>query len=509
MTVLFSDFNLDANITRALTAAGFEQPTPIQAEALPVLLEGRDLMASAATGTGKTAAFLLPALHRIASTPRPRGYFGPRMLVLVPTRELAQQVSAAAESFGKNLQRFTVVTLVGGVPYPVQNRLLARPVEVVIATPGRLLDHLSRGRLDLSQLEVLVLDEADRMLDMGFIEDVQAIASATPSTRQTALFSATLDGAVGRLAHELLTDPARIQLAAAAARRGEITEKLHFTDDLMHKGRMLDHLLADETLQQAIIFTATKLDADDLAARLATQGFMAAALHGDMAQRDRQRTIKQMREGRVKLLVATDVAARGIDVDGISHVINFDLPKNAEDYVHRIGRTGRAGRSGTAISLVSPAERGLLKRIERFTGQRLEATVVAGLEPRARPQSSKPRFGGGGGGYGGNRNGGYGGNRGFGGNREGGSRFGGNREGGFGGNREGGFGGGNREGGFGGNREGGASGNRDGRFGGNREGGFGGNREGRFGGNREGGFGGNREGGSRDGQRGGRRDWRD
>ncbi|WP_018150324.1 DEAD/DEAH box helicase [Leeia oryzae] len=385
-TVLFSDFNLHARILRGLSEAGYEEPTPIQAAALPVLMGGTDVMASASTGTGKTAAFLLPILQKINETARPNNYFGPRALVLVPTRELATQVADAAVQYGKFIPRFNVVTIVGGMPYPVQNRLLSRPVEVLIATPGRLLDHLSRGRLDLSQMEFLVLDEADRMLDMGFIDDVEAIALATPATRQTALFSATLDGAVGTLAAKLLRQPERIQIAPTAAHKGKIDQRLHYADDLAHKGKLLSHLLGDDTLQQAIVFTATKLDADDLADHLVQQGMSAAALHGDMPQRERNRTLTRLRNGHVRVLVATDVAARGIDVDGITHVINYDLPKNAEDYVHRIGRTGRAGRSGTAVSLVSPRERGLLSRIERFIGNRIFAAVVPGLEPRIKPQ---------------------------------------------------------------------------------------------------------------------------
>ncbi|MCB6184835.1 DEAD/DEAH box helicase [Leeia sp. TBRC 13508] len=387
-TVLFSDFNLHARLLRALSEAGYEEPTPIQAAALPVLINGADVMASASTGTGKTAAFLLPILQKINEEPRKQGYFGPRALVLVPTRELAAQVADAATQYGKFIPRFNVVTIVGGMPYPVQNRLLSRPVEVLIATPGRLLDHLSRGRLDLSGMEFFVLDEADRMLDMGFIDDVEAIAAATPADRQTALFSATLDGAVGTLAGKLLNKPERIQIAPAQAKQGKIDQRLHYADDLSHKGKLLAHLLDDASMQQAIIFTATKLDADDLADHLIEQGMSAAALHGDMPQRERNRTLARLKNGHVRVLVATDVAARGIDVDGITHVINYDLPKNAEDYVHRIGRTGRAGRSGTAVSLVSPRERGLLSRIERFIGNRIAAAIVPGLEPTVKPQRS-------------------------------------------------------------------------------------------------------------------------
>jgi len=382
----FEKLNLHPLILKAITDSGYTSPTPIQEQAIPELLAGHDIMASAQTGTGKTAAFMLPALHRLASPSKVQGR-GPRVLVLTPTRELALQVSEAAGKYGKHLDRVRVVSILGGMPYPLQNKLLSQPVEILVATPGRLIDHIQRGRIDFSRLEMLVLDEADRMLDMGFIDDVEKIASATPANRQTLLFSATLDNAIANVAARLLKSPKRIQIATPQAKLDNIEQRLHYVDDMSHKSRLLDHLLRDIALNQAIVFTATKRDADMLADNLAAQGHEAAALHGDMNQRDRTRTLTKLRHGGLRVLVATDVAARGIDVAGITHVINFDLPKFAEDYVHRIGRTGRAGAAGIAVSFASGKDGVNLKKIERFTGQRIVSHVVPGLEPRVKPRT--------------------------------------------------------------------------------------------------------------------------
>ncbi|MEO7559638.1 MAG: DEAD/DEAH box helicase [Nitrosospira sp.] len=381
----FENLNLHPLILKAVIDSGYTTPTPVQAQAIPELIAGHDIMASAQTGTGKTAAFMLPALHRLA-TPSKVHSRGPRVLVLTPTRELALQVSEAAAKYGKHLPRVRVVSILGGMPYPLQNKLLSQPVDILVATPGRLIDHIQRGRIDFSRLEMMVLDEADRMLDMGFIDDVERIASATPATRQTLLFSATLDSAIDRVAARLLKSPKRIQIATQQARLDNIEQRLHYVDDISHKNRLLDHLLRDITLKQAIVFTATKRDADMLADNLSAQGHEAAALHGDMNQRDRTRTLTKLRHGGLRVLVATDVAARGIDVVGITHVINFDLPKFAEDYVHRIGRTGRAGASGIAVSFASGKDGVNLKKIERFTGQRIDSHVIPGLEPRFKPR---------------------------------------------------------------------------------------------------------------------------
>ncbi len=384
----FSSLKLHPLILAAVEDSGYTVPSPIQAQAIPEVMAGHDLLASAQTGTGKTAAFILPALHRIAEPPAVRSK-GPRVLVLTPTRELAQQVSEAATKYGKNM-RLKVVSILGGMPYPLQNKLLSNPVDILVATPGRLIDHIERGRIDFSRLEMLVLDEADRMLDMGFIDDVERIAAATPATRQTLLFSATMDGVITNLAKQLLTDPKRISIAPMQARHEHIEQRLMYVDDMAHKGRLLDHLLRDADLNQAVVFTATKRDADTLADQLLSQGHSAAALHGDMNQRERNRTLVNLRRGQVRILVATDVAARGIDVPGISHVINFDLPKAAEDYVHRIGRTGRAGSSGVAVSFASNRDTGNLQKIERYTGQNLSTHIVAGLEPKFKPRSHSP-----------------------------------------------------------------------------------------------------------------------
>jgi len=385
--VSFENLNLHPLILKAIVDSGYTTPTPIQKQAIPELLSGHDIMASAQTGTGKTAAFMLPALHRLA-TPSKVHSRGPRILVLTPTRELALQVSEAAAQYGKYLNRVKVVSILGGMPYPLQNKLLSQPVDILVATPGRLIDHIQRGRINFSRLEMLVLDEADRMLDMGFIDDVEKIASAIPATHQTLLFSATMDSTITKVAARLLKSPKRIQIATQQARLDNIEQRLHYVDDISHKNRLLDHLLRDMELKQAIVFTATKRDADTLADNLSAQGHEASALHGDMNQRDRTRTLTKLRHGRLRVLVATDVAARGIDIVGITHVINFDLPKFAEDYVHRIGRTGRAGASGIAVSFASGKDGVNLKKIERFTGHRIASHVIPGLEPRY-----KSRFG--------------------------------------------------------------------------------------------------------------------
>ncbi|MFO1412660.1 MAG: DEAD/DEAH box helicase [Burkholderiales bacterium] len=384
----FQELNLAPALTAAVAACGYETPTPIQAQAIPALLAGRDVIGAAQTGTGKTAAFVLPALDlvaRMAPATRPsRRTSAPRVLVLAPTRELAQQVAEHAVRYGRGMGA-RVACVYGGVPYPVQNRQLERGIDLLVATPGRLLDHVDRGRVDLSQLAMVVLDEADRMLDLGFQDDVERIVAGTPDERQTVLFSATFDGAVGRLAQELTRDPVRIDVRAKQSAPRAIDQRLHFADDLAHKHRLLDHLLTDVDMRQSIVFTATKRDAEALALRLQGMGHAAAALHGDMNQHQRTRTLTALRRGGVRTLVATDVAARGIDVPGLTHVINFDLPRQAEDYVHRIGRTGRAGASGIAVSLAHHAERGTVRSIERFTGATLAPAVIPGLEPRARP----------------------------------------------------------------------------------------------------------------------------
>jgi len=390
----FETLNLAQPILRAIAARGYTTPTPIQEQAIPLALAGKDLIGTAQTGTGKTAAFVLPALQRLLVPSEVRGK-GPRILVLTPTRELANQVTDAVRAYGK-FMRVRNGAILGGMPYRDQLQLLSAPVDLIVATPGRLIDHLERGRMNLSRLELLVLDEADRMLDMGFSEDVDKIAAAAPEARQTLLFTATMDNAMAKLASRLLKNPERIDIAPQQITKPQIEQRLHVTDDLGHKNRLLQHLISDTNLTKAIIFAATKMSADQLAMELYSQGHAAAALHGDMSQGARNRTIVNMRRGKVRLLVATDVAARGLDVSGISHVINFDLPKFAEDYVHRIGRTGRAGASGVAISFCSCNETSYLEKIERYTGEKLPLHVIPGLEPTRqlrRPGSNNQRKG--------------------------------------------------------------------------------------------------------------------
>ena len=376
----FELLNLDNAILRAIEESGYTTPTAIQAQAIPVITEGHDLMASAQTGTGKTAAFMLPALNLLA-TPHALKSRGPRILVLVPTRELAAQVNEATRKYGKFIRARTV-SIVGGMPYPLQNKLLSQPLDILVATPGRLLDHMERGRIDLTRLQMLILDEADRMLDMGFLPDVERICSQLTAERQTLLFSATLDGDIARIAKQILKNPKTIQVAGQKEKHANIEQRLHYVDDMTHKNKLLEHLLIAPDMNQAIIFTSTKRHADLLAEDLYAAGHKTAALHGDMTQGARNRTLTKLRQGDVKVLVATDVAARGIDVQGISHVINYDLPKFAEDYVHRIGRTGRAGASGIAISFASNMDRHILRKIEQFTGNGMTPTVIEGFEPK-------------------------------------------------------------------------------------------------------------------------------
>ncbi len=395
----FSELSLHEALQRAIEATGYTEPTPVQAKAIPAALEGKDIIVSAQTGTGKTAAFMLPALSMLADEPRKEGR-GPRVLVLTPTRELAQQVTSAAQKYGSELRGVRTVSVLGGMPFPAQNKLLSRPYDIMVATPGRLLDHMSRGRIVFDRLEMLVLDEADRMLDMGFIDDVEQIAASCPPDRQTLLFSATVEDRMAKLAENLLKNPERIAVDAGhTVKHAQIEQRVYYADDMDHKKKLLLSLLANPDVNQAIIFAGTRIDSDRLADELAEDGFAVDSLHGDMKQSSRNRTLTGLRTGRTKVLVATDVAARGIDVPGISHVVNYDLPKNAEDYVHRIGRTGRAGRTGIACSLVGPRDRGVLRRIEQFTQQQLAVLTIEGLEPQRRtdgprrPFGDKPRWG--------------------------------------------------------------------------------------------------------------------
>jgi superfamily II DNA/RNA helicase len=395
----FESLGLHQALTKAVADSGYDTPTDVQAKAIPPALEGRDLMVSSSTGSGKTASFILPALERILAARgdntkrREKGVvYGPRVLVLTPTRELAIQVAKAADTYGRHVQGLRVATVVGGVPYPAQIKALRSPLDILISTPGRLLDHLNTGKAVLENVEVLVLDEADRMLDMGFIEDIQTIAEHLPKERQTLMYSATFAGHVGRLAESLLKDAQRIDVASHTDTHENIEQRLHWADNATHKNALLDHILTERDMEQAVVFTSTQRDADWLADRLADMGHQVASLHGGMPQGRRNRVLQGLRTKHLRVLVATDVAARGIDVPTISHVINYGLPMKAEDYVHRIGRTGRAGRNGLAVTLAERMDAGMIRRIQQFTTQNIPVATVSGLEPKSpEPKMFPPR----------------------------------------------------------------------------------------------------------------------
>ena len=386
----FDALNLDSRIVKALTHCGYSTPTPVQKQCIPAILKGGDLVASAPTGTGKTAAFILPALHQLAQAMEDQPQQGPRkprLLILTPTRELATQITQAAIDYGKHLP-FRLAALVGGMPYRNQLRDLSRGADIIVATPGRLLDHLQNRKVDLSGIHMLVLDEADRMLDMGFIDDVKQIAKRAPANCQTLLFSATIDARMSTIIRQFLKDPTTINVSGTTLSPAQITQKMYLADSQQHKNQLLRHLLQNENYYKAIIFSGTKINADRLAHDLSTQGYRAAPLHGDLGQSKRNRTIQDFERGKIQFLVATDVAARGIHISDITHVVNYDLPKFSEDYVHRIGRTGRAGKTGTAISFVLPADARSLMKIERFIKQKIAEEQISGLEPRKKPDLS-------------------------------------------------------------------------------------------------------------------------
>jgi len=393
-TTSFTALGLPERLCTALAAADHHTPTPVQAEAIPPLLAGRDLLGIAQTGTGKTAAFLLPILAaRLAAGDRPAPG-GARALIVTPTRELAAQVAAAFDLYAKGT-RLSRAVVVGGVPQGPQVKGLARGVDVLVATPGRLLDLVDQRRCDLSAVETLVLDEADRMLDLGFREPIRRIAGLVAPDRRTAMFSATMAPAIEKLAGELLTAPVRVEVKAKTVAVERIAQHVHFLAQPAKRDFVLD-LLADPDLSRVILFTRTKHGAERLAEHLSRADVAADAIHGDKTQKARDRALAGFRRGRTRVLVATDVAARGIDVPEVSHVINFDLPQDAETYVHRIGRTGRAGRDGVAVSFCAPDERDRLRDIERLTGLDLGAGPArrAGAKPanrnRRRPRRDRP-----------------------------------------------------------------------------------------------------------------------
>jgi ATP-dependent RNA helicase RhlE len=394
----FTDFNLNPALGEALAAEGYTTPTPIQCQAIPLVMTGRDLVGIAQTGTGKTAAFALPILHRLAADrrkPQPRRC---RVLVLSPTRELATQIAESFRTYGR-LLGVTVAVVFGGVGHRPQQQALARGVDVLVATPGRLLDHMGERNLDLSGTEIAVLDEADQMLDLGFVQPIRRILGHVPKQRQMLLFSATMPSEIGRLAEEFLKNPAKVAVKPAATTAERVSQHVYLIE-AQRKRALLVELLADPSFARTLIFTRTKRGADRVASHLEAAGIAVAAIHGNKSQTQRERALAAFKDDRIRALVATDIAARGIDVDNVSHVINYELPDVPESYVHRIGRTARAGAEGIAISLCDGEERGLLRDIERVTRQsipmqdrRNDTALAQGAEPaRRRPhRQERPR----------------------------------------------------------------------------------------------------------------------
>jgi ATP-dependent RNA helicase DeaD len=370
----FGALALHPDVQRVLADVGYESPSPIQAATIPPLLEGRDVLGQAQTGTGKTAAFALPILSRIE-----RRAGKPQALVLAPTRELAIQVAEAFQTYAAHIPGFQVLPIYGGQSYGPQLHALKRGVHVVVGTPGRVIDHLDKGTLDLSELKYLVLDEADEMLRMGFIDDVEKVLGATPPERQVALFSATMPTQIRKIAQRHLKEPVEVTIKSSAATTPNIHQRYWFVSG-MHKLDALTRILEAEPFDAMIIFARTKQATEELAGKLQARGLAAAAINGDIVQAQRERVIQQLRDGKLDILVATDVAARGLDVERISHVFNYDIPYDTESYVHRIGRTGRAGRNGEAILFVSPRERGMLHAIERATRQPIEQMQLPSVE---------------------------------------------------------------------------------------------------------------------------------
>ena len=424
MSKTFAEFSLHESLQQALQSLGFTSPTPVQEQSIPAALEGKDLLVSSQTGSGKTAAFLLPTLNALADQEtfvpfkeRMKALTQPNILVLCPTRELAQQVSQDAIAFVRHMKGARIAAIMGGMPFGKQIQQL-KGAQVVVATPGRLLDLVNRRQIKLDKVDALIVDEADRMLDLGFSEDLEAISDLAANRKQTLMFSATFAPRIITLAERMMNDPERIAIETGHSTNTDITQTLHWTDGFEHKKKLLTHWLSEEDLDQAVVFASTQEDTDMLAEELAEAGHSVVALHGAMPQTVRNRRLRSIREGRAKILVATDVAARGLDVPTISHVINFGLPMKNEDYVHRIGRTGRAGRTGKAITLATYRERGKIRALEDYLDARLEVSEIEGLEPSP-PPARGGRDGGGrgrdGGGRGrGGRDGGRGG---FGGGR--------------------------------------------------------------------------------------------
>jgi ATP-dependent RNA helicase RhlE len=384
--MLFKELGLSAELLRAVEKQGYNEATPIQQQAIPLVLQGRDVLAGAQTGTGKTAGFTLPVLQRLQQSPSDSRKRQPRVLVLTPTRELAAQVHDSVQDYGRYLP-FRSAVIFGGVSINPQKQKLIRGVDIVVATPGRLLDHLQQGSIDLSRVEILVLDEADRMLDMGFIRDIRKILHVIPRQRQTLLFSATFSREIKALATDFLQQPAAIQVTPQNTAT-ELVSQIVYPVDKSRKRELLSQKIGEENWQQVLVFTRTKHGANKLAEQLAKDGINSAAIHGNKSQGARTRALADFKAGAVRVLVATDIAARGIDIDKLPHVVNFELPNVPEDYVHRIGRTARAGREGHAVSLVCVDELKLLRDIEKMLGKNIEKINLPGydVDPRIKAE---------------------------------------------------------------------------------------------------------------------------
>jgi len=394
----FESLGLSDKLLRAIANERYETPTPIQAKAIPAVLAGHDVLASAQTGTGKTASFTLPILHRLSEMGNTRDR-GIRALVLTPTRELAAQVENSIKTYGKYVP-LRIASIYGGTRMGPQISRLRKGVDFLVATPGRLLDHLGQGTVDLSAVDTLVLDEADRMLDMGFIHDIRKVIEHTASDRQTLLFSATFSRQIRKLADDLLKSPEVVEVARSNAVAENVTQVVHPVD--RHRKReLLSHMIGSKDWRRVLVFTRTKHGANRLAEQLKSDGLSSDTIHGNKSQGARAKALESFKRGKVRVLVATDVAARGLDIDELPHVVNFDLPNVAEDYVHRIGRTGRAGNEGDAISLVCVDEHYLLRNIERLLKQNIPSTIVPGyepdptIEPQPIPGAKRPSNGGG------------------------------------------------------------------------------------------------------------------
>jgi len=378
--MLFNQLGLSAELLRAIDEKGYREATPVQQQSIPLILEGRDILAGAQTGTGKTAGFTLPMLHKLQHSQKNRRSI--RALVLTPTRELAAQVGESVRDYGRHLP-FRSAVIFGGVSSNTQIAKIRKGVDVVVATPGRLLDHLQQGNIDLSKIEVLVLDEADRMLDMGFIRDMKKIFKFLPKERQTLLFSATFSNDIRHLASTLLRSPTEIQVAARNQPADRVKQIVHPVDK-RRKRELLSHQIGAGNWKQVLVFTRTKHGANRLAEQLSTDGLNAEAIHGNKSQAARTRALRDFKSGKVRVLVATDIAARGLDIDRLPHVVNYELPHVPEDYVHRIGRTARAGLDGHAVSLVCIDEHKLLRDIERLLNREIKKEVIDGYDPDPR-----------------------------------------------------------------------------------------------------------------------------